>query len=289
MAAAARSWCFTVNNPATNDIAWDENTRYAVWQLEIGPNGTRHLQGYVEFPATKRRAGVLKLLPTAHCEPRRATRDQARAYCMKVESRVEGPWEHGSWDAGGSGTRNDIAAAIEALKMGGIKRAAEEHPEVFVKFSRGLRDLATVLRVREENVPRIAVLKQWQQQLADRLRELPHDREILWFVDVRGGAGKSYMAEYLLDNFDAIKLRGKDADILHAYNGQPIAIFDLARSERGSVPYVALEEIKNGTYFSGKYESSMRRNARPHVVVFSNFEPDRNALSADRLVVTYLE
>jgi len=46
----ARCWCFTLNNPeeelAVNE--WD-GIAYAVWQLEIGEEGTVHYQGYVNF------------------------------------------------------------------------------------------------------------------------------------------------------------------------------------------------------------------------------------------------
>ncbi len=52
----ARSWCFTLNNYTTNDVVslshnkWDdmEITKY-VFQEEIGENGTKHLQGIIQF------------------------------------------------------------------------------------------------------------------------------------------------------------------------------------------------------------------------------------------------
>ena len=44
---------------------------------------------------------LLPQLEGAHFEPRRGTRDQARDYCRKAETKVDGPWEHGAFGAGG--------------------------------------------------------------------------------------------------------------------------------------------------------------------------------------------
>ena len=43
-----------------------------------------------------------------HLEQARATRAKARDYCRKEDTRIDGPWEHGDFDAGGQGKRNDI-------------------------------------------------------------------------------------------------------------------------------------------------------------------------------------
>lgn len=73
--------------------------KYAVMQQELGANGNRHIQGYVEFKRSKRLAAVRKLVPGGHWEPRRGTRTQAREYCLKEETRIPGsvPREYGEW------------------------------------------------------------------------------------------------------------------------------------------------------------------------------------------------
>lgn len=50
-----------------------------------------------------------------------------------------------------------------------------------------------------------------------------------------------------------------------------------------------IEQIKNGIYFSGKYESQMKYDKPPHVVVFSNTMPDQSKLSADRWNIVFLD
>ena len=46
-----------------------------------------------------------------------------------------------------------------------------------------------------------------------------------------------------------------------------------------------MEAIKNGCFFSGKYESGMVRFNSPHILVFANEPPERTKLSQDRWCV----
>ena len=90
------NWVFTLNNPQPeeNPAHWP-STKYLVWQLEKGEEGTPHFQGYVIFHSNKTLVGVKKINPRAHWELRRGTHEEARAYCVKEETRLEGPFEKG--------------------------------------------------------------------------------------------------------------------------------------------------------------------------------------------------
>lgn len=105
--------------------------RYAVWQLEESPTTKeRHLQMYLEFDKPQRLAAVRALFRghPIHAESRKGTRDQARDYCRKEASRLAegGPWEWGTWEAGGQGKRNDIADLLELAKTGASDTAMIE-------------------------------------------------------------------------------------------------------------------------------------------------------------------
>jgi hypothetical protein len=113
-----RSWCFTMNNPEKNELELGDNVRYAVWQLEMGDRGTPHLQGYIEFDGCMRRAAIKKIIGNSvHLEPRHGPREKARSYCMKECSRLDGPWEYGTWITG-QGHRTDIDTLHKYLKDG---------------------------------------------------------------------------------------------------------------------------------------------------------------------------
>jgi hypothetical protein len=142
-----RNWCFTLNNPTNEEkgllqlnAGIDGNFRYMIFQEEIGENDTHHLQGYVEFKKSFRFNRVKRFLGTerVHIEQRRGTRDEAREYCRKQETRVAEPIEIGIWVP--DCTRVDLAeffgnvvngasdhslVAIDPVKFGGYGKHIE--------------------------------------------------------------------------------------------------------------------------------------------------------------------
>ncbi len=122
-----RAYCFTLFfDGDTLDLSPHlgglDVVRYAIWQLERCPASSKlHLQGYVELRTPMRvRAAAGLLGPDArpHVEPRKGSRESARDYCKKEDSRISGPWEVGSWENGGTGRRNDRAALKVAIDGG---------------------------------------------------------------------------------------------------------------------------------------------------------------------------
>jgi len=142
---SSRSWCFTINNPeAQLDVLFEEwdCLRYVIWQMEMGEDGTVHFQGYLELDRAQRRSYVHALLPGAALFLRQGTRDQARDYCCKETSRIEGPWEYGDWNAGGQGARQDLAAFKAAVDTGKTDLEIwDQMPALFLHNMRSLPSL----------------------------------------------------------------------------------------------------------------------------------------------------
>lgn len=287
-----RHVCFTHNNPVDNVRAFGDVVRYAVWQLEKAPStGTLHHQGYVEFKQPLSMKAAKGALGDAgvHLEPRKGTREQAREYCMKADSRVEGPWEHGQWDSD-QGKRSDLVEVQDAIKRGmGKREIYEQYPLVAAKYPRFVAEGIQYFADDQVKDMKDFVPRAWQKDLLEILEGEPHDRHVIWVVDVDGAAGKSYLSKYLRKEQKAFYCNGGKGDnIVHAYQGERIAIFDYVRDSKDYVNYGVIEQVKNGMMFSGKYESGVKCYNVPHVVVFSNFEPDRSKFSADRWRVIVL-
>ena len=137
----SKRWCFTLNNYTEDDEKnfLGASYQYLVFGREKGSSGTPHLQGFITFKKNKRLSGVRKLCLRAHWEIARGTSKEASDYCKKdgeFEERGEVPTQ---------GKRTDLSEAIDVLKKEGLRAVTESHPEVFVKYSRGLRDLALFL------------------------------------------------------------------------------------------------------------------------------------------------
>lgn len=144
-----RYWCFTWNNPnASINFESLPKCRYGIAQKERGDSGTPHYQGYVELHDHVRLAHLRRWLPGAHFEPRRGTREQARDYCRKPDSRVEEPIEWGSFTAGGQGSRTDLASLKATIDSGAtLLEIWDTHPAEFLKYNRGVQ-LAIALKTK---------------------------------------------------------------------------------------------------------------------------------------------
>lgn len=123
-------------------------------------------------------------------------------------------------------------------------------------------------------------------------------RKVLWFLDYKGGFGKSLIAKYFYDQCGALVLNGGKANdinfILKEYIEQkkPIntIIFDIPRCSLEYMNYAAIENIYNGLINCNKYESCiLRYNPPKKIVIMANEEPDYEKWSGDRVVLKMLK
>lgn len=146
--------------------------------------------------------------------------------------------------------------------------------------------------IRKAVVDKIAgTLYPWQQRLENALRSTPEDRKIIWYADPLGAAGKTAFVKHRIihNRKSVIMVNGKASDIKCAVKivldtGQDIeeVYFCIPRKLEQFVSYQAIEEVKDGLFFSGKYEGGCVLMNVPHVIVMANFLPDLTALTLDR-------
>lgn len=135
-------WCFTINNPESDPDFLDY--AYFVYQYEM--EATLHIQGYVIFNTRKRRDTVSKMIPGAFLQVRYGTHEQAKAYCMKEETRIDGPYEFGSdvGFTGGQGKRTDwldIFQMIHASQAATDMEIAQRFPGHYARNFKGIERL----------------------------------------------------------------------------------------------------------------------------------------------------
>ena len=98
----SRNWCFTLVNYTEEEVNHLKGelpqVRYIVFQREIGENGTRHLQGYLEFEIPERMSFLKRINARAHWEPRLGSQREAINYCTRENTREPGtePFEQGN-------------------------------------------------------------------------------------------------------------------------------------------------------------------------------------------------
>lgn len=126
----------------------------------------------------------------------------------------------------------------------------------------------------------------WQLIVTQIIETVPDKRTIHWFWEPTGGVGKTTLCKYLVARRGALMLTGKSADMYHMLSKFPdkrrLILVDVPRSTQEYINYGAIEQIKNGLIFSGKYEGTQLVFNCPHVIVFANEPPDTFKMSQDR-------
>lgn len=218
----------------------------------------------------------------------KGTAEQNRTYCMK-----DGKF-HEWGELPKQGKRTDIDKMMTMIKEGKTSiEVAEELPNTWTKYFKAadryrkeLRQEKQALIVNKEFQE--VTLRDWQKKVLGRL-EIQDDRKVLWVVDEKGNSGKTWLGKYLQAIRGAFLIKGgKHADVAYAYSFERIVVFDYSREQEERVSYSQIEKFKDGSLFSPKYESELKRFKACQVIVFSNFYPDKSKLSKDRWDVEVL-
>lgn len=247
----AIGWLFTYNNYPKNyfeevmvPVFQEHEVKIYVCQEEEGELcGTPHYQGWVKFNS-KKRWSQFKLNKEIKWIRQKGSDKANIIYCSKDKSCVGTRWSFG------------------------------------VKVPKPIRRVNY-----NELYPWQAKVACWFDEPCDH-----YSREINWFWEKKGNVGKSYLCKYFVDNTKCIVLSGKSTDIFNGLKsyidehgeGPDIVIIDCPRSLTDYISYSAIEKIKDGLLYSGKYEGGMLRFNTPHIICFSNEMPEIEKMSADR-------
>lgn len=246
----SRTWCFTVNNYDQSIIdlvvsTVSKNTvlKY-IYGFERGDQGTPHIQGYIRFKNQVRFSTVKRKLPTAHWEVAKGTDDDNYVYCSK-----EGDFR--------TNYRKEVTQ--------------DDLKQMVLKEYDGV------------------TWKPWQKDMLEMAGT--HDERIVtWIYESSGNVGKSYICRYLCCQPGTLLCSGKKADIFNQLANmvleekeQPrLVLVDIPRAGKDFVSYEALECLKNGCIYSGKYIGGRFVFPKPTVIAFANQPPRVDALSKDR-------
>lgn len=245
---------FTFNNYDEKDIdalIFYFGSNEYIFQEELGEKGTRHLQGCVNWVEGRvRPSEKINYTKDIHWEIAKNW-EASKRYCCKLESRC-GEIYH------------NIPLPILPKSLDILKANSFYH---------------------------------WQCDIIEIIKGEPSNRLIYWYWEPNGNAGKSTFAKYLCYHYNAIVLSGKGADMkygvmkfIEKHSVPPlIIVINIPRSSKDFISYTGIEEVKDGLFFSPKYESDMCIFNSPHIFVFGNDEPNYEKMSRDRWCVIEIE
>lgn len=254
----SRHWCITLfNAPANLDdvVTKHPHFKYMVYQPEEAPETKKeHLQGYIEFDCVQKLSALKKLFGVGnHFETKKGTREQARMYCMKDESRLAAaePTELGEWVPDkGKGKRTDLEGACEVVKKQGILGLVQESPALFVRNHSGMSKLAAIYDQMEKSLRDISVV-----------------------VHVGPpGTGKSWSVWHSekMDDIYALTMYGKGSTWFDGYTGQPTLLIE---DFKGQIDYQELLRILDIYPLMVQIKGGSCMAKWTKVYITTNFEP----------------
>lgn len=241
------------------------------WPEDGDPNP--HFQGYFHLKVKERATtlynGIRDVLPKMHFSPSSTLGIKAlKTYCMKDDTRMDMPW---CW---------------KEKKWYQPKAWELEDPEEE--------------KITDEDFLTEEELPDWQQMAVNEFRGKANKRTIWWmWSDAQTPMGKTSFGLWCkwhlganffnFDTAEALKFQVQRAP------RKRIFIIELTRTIKESHYgktmddlYEALEVIKNGCVSSNKYKGADSWFKPPHVMVLANIEPNKKALTGDRLEVCKL-
>lgn len=240
----SRAWMVTINNYTEDDIERLKNIKfsYLLWQKEVGKEcKTPHLHAFLYYknPVVwpKRflpRARIEKVRSIVHC----------MKYCSKEETRVEGPWEIGEKPE--QGRRKDLEAAAADYMANDEKTFAEENPETFVRFYKGLRELKAVVSQthRDVNTPP-SVIWLWGLAGVGKTRKAVETHKSFYIKDgTMWWDGYKQQEAIVIDDFD------------------------------GKWPYRDLLRLLDRYEYQGQVKGGYVKINSPHIYITCEFEPE---------------
>lgn len=223
----SRNWVFTLNNytEAEWNQLWSMTYKYMVIGLEIGENGTPHLQGYVQFTNSRYRPNIN---PRVHWEPARGTPSQAADYCKKEGQFVE----QGAISVPATEQWQNLITQIQSNDV-------DKNTQIYARYEGYVRR-----RMLELNP--VHTLSEWDGELGERN---------FWYVGATG-TGKSRSARRFAGSLGYYARPASLGKWWDGYNGEEFIIiedWDPSHAEYvGSLKvwsdhYGFLAEIKGGT------------------------------------------
>lgn len=298
---SATRWCYTLNNPSEDEslhiqqLGSSHGIVYHIFGREVGESGTPHLQGFVIFGTRKSLACVKSIISARlHLETTRATNQAASDYCKKDGDYVV----YGTMPVDSRGNRSDWDSfkqwVVSLNRVPTDLEIAGQFPSLYARYSNACFTIASSALPRPQLVPDGSTLRPWQRDLHDLLADdCDDDRTIQFFIDENGNSGKSWFCRYMLQEYpEKVQMLGIGRVTDMAFLIDPeksIFLIDVERSACEYLQYRVLEQLKNRLVMSTKYTTAMKILRKiPHVIVFSNEQPDRTKLSRDRYEIINL-
>jgi hypothetical protein len=183
-----------------------DGCKYCCGQLEIGEETqTKHIQSFVVFKNGTRFTRVKVLFPTAHIEAANGTNTQNRDYCTKSETKVEEPFEFGTFAE--MRARTDVKNFFDLLDSGATDMEIRElYPQLYLKEFKKMNELRLIRK---------------KEIYSKQCRDIE-----VTYIFGSSGVGKSTYVNELVANDSVFRVDSFDKSAFTDYAGEDTLVID---------------------------------------------------------------
>lgn len=200
-----RSTFFTLNNWTEAEenvllsiVHKNLESRYLLYQKEVGESGTPHLQGFMYFYNQINLSTLNKLLPRASFSKPRCIK-ACILYCKKEKTRVEGPFEYGKMPE--QGRRTDLEELSNKFLTMSVQNFIKEAPMEYVKYHRGLHALKSISTTHRSSPPSVSWF--WGKSGKGKTRTAFETHDSVYMKDgTQWWDGYEQQTAIIIDDFD---------------------------------------------------------------------------------------
>lgn len=269
MGKRCRYWCFTWFNPP-DPVEWvvPKGVQYASWQAETCPETQRvHWQGYIELESPRTLSYFRKWFSGIYAKPKyeTSTREQARAYSRKTETRLAGPWEFGEFLASEEVKEKITDVVANLIKQGAsFEQVYDLHPGWCLIHMRQIKDLIAHVEFTQEKPELPAFLATtWDLELPIVNEKKRH----FWIWSSEPSVGKTENANNWLDTYGGLRYNVNE----NFQNPVKHRLILIDEYNEASLSVSQLDQICDGNYqFPVKGERAFMIRL-PIVIVLSNY------------------
>lgn len=183
-----------------------EDCKYCCGQLEIGnAENTKHIQSFAVFKNPKSFDRVRVLFPTAHIDVVNGTNTQCRDYCTKSETKVEEPFEFGTFSE--MRARTDVKNFFDLLDSGATDMEIRElYPQLYLKEFKKMNELRLIRK---------------KEIYSKQCRDVE-----VTYIFGSSGVGKSTYVNELVANDSVFRVDSFDKAAFTDYSGEDTLVID---------------------------------------------------------------
>lgn len=285
-------WCFTVQEaqiPLFEVPVDHEAFSYCVYQKEQCPQtGRLHLQGYLVLKTQTRFLQVKAMFSPCqlHLESRKArTHKPARDYCMKEDTRVDGPWEFGECPV-----ENGGKSQADKIDWKSVREKVQAYTYWSHVLNTDDEELLRATAYKPQFVKELFLTKpvqlpdpgieltKWEKKVIAILEGPPVHRQIIWIWSTGSKKGKTVFFTYCASRFRILPAAPQWHNTIYTYDGHHIIWFDRTRAESRDTKnvehfYSDLEKLSNHTLHTSEKFVCVVKYVKCHIVVTANTPP----------------